>query len=201
MAKKQDVTVVSDLIGRANFTVSAKGHLVDGKIVGAVPSTSFSIEVTYANQIEKMEYAVPTSIICLQQMLRDEYLANGKFSFAPGTRIKVGANGRYTRPAPMPTKEQVANATLAQKIAMLEALGVPVPEEWMRPPVVTEKSDQSESEADDDADGDGAMRYDEDVLSTLTLAKLRVLAQNEELEGYDELTKDELVMELALIEK
>ena len=41
MAKKQDVTVVSDLVGRGKFTVSAKGKLVGDKWVGAVPSTSF----------------------------------------------------------------------------------------------------------------------------------------------------------------
>ena len=93
MAKKQDVTVVSDLVGRGKFTVSAKGKMVDGKLVGVVPSTSFEIEVTYKDQIEKMEYAVPTSIICLQNELRTEYGSTGKFSFVPGSRIKCGGTG------------------------------------------------------------------------------------------------------------
>lgn len=195
MAKKQEVTVVSDLVGRGKFTVSAKGKLVDGVMVGAVPSTSFEIEVTYTNQIEKMEYAVPTSIICLQNFLRDEYLANGKFSFVPGSRIKVGANGRYARPAPMPSKERIANASIAEKIALAEALGLEVPNEWREDkPVVSDEDDENE-------DNESEMKYDEEQLSRLSIARLKVLAQNEELEGYDEMTRDEIVVNLALIEK
>ena len=202
MAKKQDVTVVSDLVGRGKFTVSAKGKMVDGKLVGMVPSTGFEIEVTYKNQIEKMEYAVPTSIICLQNELRTDYASTGKFSFVPGSRIKCGADGKYFRPAPMPTRERLLEATWAQKIMVAETYGLPVPQEWRDALAAEEASAQitTDTQSEDEDEGSG-YRYDEGQLSGLSLAKLRVLAQNEELEGYDELTKDELVEELSLIEK
>lgn len=200
MAKKQDVTMVSDLVGRGKFTVSAKGTMVDGVLKGAIPSTSFEIEVSYANQIELMEYAVPTSIICLQGALRDEYLANGKFSFAPGTRIKVGANGRYTRPAPMPTKERLLAASWAEKIMIAETYGLEVPEEWRLALAKATAPVATSDETDGDSDTD-EFKYDEEALRGLSLARLKVLAQNEELEGYDEMTKDEIVDELSLIEK
>ena len=196
MAKKQDVTVVSDLVGRGKFMVSAKGKMVDGKLIGAVPSTGFEIEVTYKDQIEKMEYAVPTSIICLQNELRVEYVSTGKFSFVPGTRIKCGADGKYFRPAPMPTKERLLEATWAQKIMVVETYGLPVPQEWLDALAAEMAQVTTDTQSEDDG-----YKYDEAQLSGLSLAKLRVLAQNEELEGYDELTKDELVEELSLIEK
>ena len=199
MAKKQDVTVVSDLVGRGKFTVSAKGSMVDGVLKGAVPSTSFEIEVTYKDQIEKMEYAVPTSIICLQGALRDEYLASGKFSFAPGTRIKVGANGRYFKPAPLPNKERIMQATFEQKLELLMGLGIEPTEEWLktnRPQVVTDSVDEKVVTIDEDEP-----KYNEEELGKQSVAKLKVLAQNEELEGYDELTRAELVAELGAIKK
>ena len=200
MAKKQDVTVVSDLVARANFTVSARGKMVDGKLVGAVPSTNFSIEVTYANQREMLEYATPTSVICLQQFLRDEYLANGKFSFAAGTRIKVGANGRYARPAPMPTKERLLSATWAEKIHVAETYGLEVPQAW-RDALKAESALVEDATGTEDGEDESGYKYDEEVLTKLNVAKLKVLAQNEQLEGYDEMTKDEIVEELAMIEK
>ena len=215
MAKKQDVTVVSDLVGRGKFTVSAKGKMnADGVMVGAIPSTSFEIEVTYKDQIEKMEYAVPTSIICLQGMLREEYLATGKFAFAAGSRVKVGANGKYYRPAPLPTKERLMDATWAEKITLAEAIGLPVPQEWRDAVAggydlsarLTEVEEQSENEEEIE-DEEPELKYDEDELSKLSVSKLKVLAQKEELdgnadfEGYDDLTKDELVELLAQVEK
>ena len=198
MAKKQDVTVVSDLVGRGKFTVSAKGEMVEGKLVGAVPSTSFEIEVTYKDQIEKMEYAVPTSIICLQNELRVEYRSTGKFSFVPGSSIKCGADGKYARPAPMPTKERLLAATWEQKIMVAETYGLPVPQEWRDALAAETAQITTDTQSEDD---DGGYKYDEAQLSGLNLGKLRVLAQNEELEGYDELTKAELVEELSMIEK
>ena len=197
MAKKQDVTVVSDLVGRANFTVSAKGKMVDGVLVGVVPSTSFSIEVTYANQIELLEYAVPTSIICLQQMLRDEYLANGKFSFPAGTRIKVGANGRYTRPAPMPTKERLLAASWAEKVLMAETYGLDVPEEWRAMLAIELNGGKPTEDEEVDEVEDEPKGFDLDELLKLPVAKLKRLAQDEEIDGYDDMTKDELAEALA----
>ena len=200
MPKKQDVTVVSDLVGRANFTVSAKGKMVDGVLVGAVPSTNFSMEVTYKDQIEKMEYAVPTSVICLQGFLRDEYLAHGKFSFPVGTMIKVGANGRYTRPAPMPTRERLLAASWAEKIAVAETYGLAVPDEW-RAALANENSTTVTEVQSSEDKIDATPRYNVEELRGQSLIKLRVLAQNEELEGYAELTKEQLVEELALLVK
>ena len=209
MAKKQDVTVVSDLIGRGKFTVSAKGKMVDGKLVGMVPSTSFEIEVTYKDQIEKMEYAVPTSIIALQGALREEFIATGRFTFAAGSRIKVGANGRYFRPAAMPTRERLLQATWAEKIMIAETYGLEVPQEWRDSLAAGDLTTETDDQSDDDGDGDDAdgYKYDEERLRKLTIAKLKVLAQKEELEGnddlegYDDMTKDELVEILALVEK
>ena len=202
MAKKQDVTVVSDLVGRGKFTVSAKGKMVDGKLVGMVPSTGFEIEVTYKNQIEKMEYAVPTSIICLQNELRTDYVSTGKFSFVPGSRIKCGADGKYARPAPMPTAERLLAATWAQKIMVVETYGLAVPQEWRDALAAEEASAQVTTDTQsEDEDESSDYKYDEVQLSGLSMAKLRTLAQNEELEGYDKLSKFALIQELSLIDK
>ena len=195
MAKKQDLTVVSDLCARARFTVSARGKMVDGVLVGAVPSTNFSIEVTYASQREMLEYATPTSVICLQQYLRDDYLVNKKFAFVAGTRIKVGANGRYARPAPMPTKERLLAASWAEKILVAETYGLEVPQAWRD----ALKAEQAPID-DDTTEDESGYKYDEEELTKLNVAKLKVLCQNEEISGYGNMTKDDMVEKLALIE-
>ncbi len=205
MAKQQDVTVVSDLCARANFTVSSKGKLVDGKMVGVVPRTEFSVQVTYSNQIELLEYAVPTTIIDLQGFLREEYLATGKFSFAAKTMIKVGANGKYGRPAPLPSAQRIAEATLAEKLIILASLGIEPTAEWLvantpqaiEEPVVEAAADTTNGDLGEDEE----YKYNEEELATLSLIRLKVLAQKEEFEGYDDMDKDTLVEELALVLK
>lgn len=198
MPKKQDVTVVSDLVGRGKFTVSAKGKMVDGELVGVVPTTSFEIEVKYKDQIEKMEYAVPTSIICLQGFLRDEYLATGKFAFAAGSRIKVGANGKYFRPAPMPSQERLLDATWAEKIMIAETFGLPVPPEWRAAAAAVSEETEETAVSADSAE---SFRYDVIELRKQTTQKLRQLAQTDDISGYATKPRNELIDDLGAITK
>ena len=211
MAKKQDVTVVADFVARAKFDVSGSEKIVDGKVVlKAVPEASFELEVRYEDMTELLKYAVPTTIIALQGNLRDYYRANGKFPVAVGTRMKVKAAGTFEAPPTVHLdrlEAQVAaggQITLADRIRLARIAGLDIPPEWLVPPVADVPTDEAVDNKDIDNDGDSDTdepKYDEDELAKLSITRLRVLAQKEELEGYDDLTKDELLEELAQLMK
>ena len=188
MAKKQEVTLVDALTADVVFSVSAPK-------TGVPETNGFIVRVKFAGENEKMLAALKTVVIRVQNGLRTYYEKHKRFPFEPGKRTAVDANGEFYMPAPMPSKERLLAATLAEKIMIAETYGLAVPDEWRNPP-----SDKDDEQSDDDDDETG-LKYEEDELNKLSIAKLRVLAQNEELEGYDDLTKDELVEELALIEK
>ena len=242
MAKKQDVTVVSEFVARAKFDVSGGEKIVDGKVVlKAVPEASFELEVRYEDMTELLKYAVPTTIIALQGNLRDYYRANGKFPVAVGARMKVKAAGTFEAPPTVHLDRLEAQVraggtiSLADRIRLVKMAGLEVPAEWLAestlPPEAaaapieqyikaltdteratlaaavgipnpSEASDDNEAiDNDDDGDDTEEPKYDEDELAKLSITRLRVLAQKEQLEGYDDLTKDELLGELAQLMK
>ena len=194
MAKKQEVTLVDALTADVTFGVSG------GKVGNPnfVPATEgFVVRVKFSTENEKMLAALKTVVIRVQSNLRSYYEKNQRFPFDPGKKTTVDAMGEFYMPAPMPSRERLLAATMAERIMIAETYGLAVPDEWRNPP----EADQS-----DDTD-DSDLKYDEEQLSKLNLGKLKVLAQkeelegNEDLEGYDEMTKDELVEILAAIEK
>ena len=194
MPKKQEVTLVDSLTADVSFGVS--GTFKVGDVTHKIPETNgFMIRVKFGTENEKMLAALKTVVIKVQNGLRVYYEKHQRFPFDPGKKTAVNAMGEFYTPAPMPSRERLLSATLAEKIMIVETYGLEVPDEWRNPPADDEQGDT------DDDDNDSDLKYDEEQLSKLSLARLRALAQNEELEGYDELTKDELVDELALIEK
>ena len=187
MAKKQEVTLVDALTADVVFSVSAPK-------TGVPETNGFIVRVKFAGENEKMLAALKTVVIRVQNGLRTYYEKHKRFPFEPGKRTAVDAGGEFYMPAPMPSKERLLAATLAEKIMIAETYGLTVPDEWRNPP-----SDEDDGQSDED--DETGLKYDEDELRKLSIARLRVLAQNEELEGYDDLTKDELVEELAMVEK
>ena len=199
MAKKmREFTLVSDLVARTELNVSGG---TEGK-PDYVPSTDgFIIEVTYASEAQKMGKALSSTIIDVQNILRVFYRANKRFPFQPGKVQKVTGTGVFELPVAsqvdrLEAQLKAGQVELADKIRLAISMGLEVPQDWLdqveNEPVLNEQSDDEE---------DDAMKYPEGSLDKTTIAKLKVLAQEEELEGYDELTASELREELYAIEK
>lgn len=203
MARKaqREWTQVSDLVGRIAFSVKS-GKPGDANFVPA--TAGFIVEVTYESQSDKMYNALCNSAVAVQGTVRRYYAEHQRFPFAPGKLQKVNSKGGFDLPDTVymdkvEAKAKAGEMTLEDKIRLAEAMGAIVPQEWR---LAMESTSAGEQSVDfvDDGDNDG-LKYDETVLEGLSLAKLRKLAQDEELEGYDELTKEELVSELAMLEK
>ena len=92
-----------------------------------------------------------------------------------------------------PIEQRIKALTDTEKATLAAAIGIPNP---------SEASDDNE-DIDNAGNGDDIEepKYDEDELAKLSITRLRVLAQKEQLEGYDDLAKDELLEELAQLMK
>lgn len=195
MAKRQEVTLVSALCAEVTFSASEKR---------GVPETEgFQIRIEFASENEKMLCAVKTVVIRVQDDLRAYHAKHGVFPFAPGQLTKVDAHGNFVRPKALPTREELDAAGMGAKIELAKRLGLPVPQEWLDTVHTSVLSSESEPAHTDDgtkADDGTGYKYEEAWLNKQSTTKLKVLAQNEELEGYDELTRGELIEELALME-
>lgn len=218
MAAKREWTKVSDLVGEIQFSLSGGKPGTNDFI----PKTDdFIIRVTYANDTEKMKAALNSTRIAVQNVCRTFYRKNKRFPFAPGKVQAVNGEGEFVLPpeAAAVRALQVLQATVAltqeqrQAAETLMALLQAGPQATVTlldvqreaaQALVPAESTTAEHQDEDDTEKEEEeeeYKYAEDWLKRQTAAKLKVLAQNEELEGYDEMTKDELVEELALIEK
>ncbi len=207
MARKaqRPYTQVSSLVGRIGFSVSGNAWTdKSGTKHEAIPKTDgFMVEVSYESESDKMYHALCNSAVGVQQTLKKYYWAHGRFPAEPGKVFKAKGDGSMDLPNTVIVDRAVANAAtmdLADKIRLATAMGLQIPPEWtaaMAAPVST-GNDQGEESGDDEEE---LFKYPAGTLDKLVVAKLRVLAQKEELEGYDELTSDELREELYAIEK
>lgn len=207
MAEKREWTMVSQLVGQIEFNVAGgKDPAKDDYIP---PTKGFVIKVQYASESEKMKEALNSTRIAVQNTIRTFYRKNKKFPFAPGRVQVVNGSGEFTLPM-VDQLERLARQIAADpkqlsfedKVRLAKLLGLPEPvREEMQPEMdhgILGVMAEVASEVSDDPESQ--YKYDEEQLGKLSLAKLRVLAQNEELEGYDEMTKAEIVEELALLE-
>lgn len=203
MAKKQrEWTQVSSLVGRMTFDV---GGGKDGEKDFVPETKGFVLEARFVNETDKTYKALSSVVIDAQGALRTYYRAHKKFPFPVGKPFVVIVDkGESNVALPAAThidrlEAQVASdpssIAMADKIRVARMFGLPIPQEWLDlvGPVAPEEEEEDTEESE--------YKYAEDQLQGLSVAKLKVLAQKEELEGYDELTKEELVEELALLEK
>lgn len=197
MAEKRDWTMVSDLVGEIQFNVSG------GKEGSPdyVPKTEgFVVRVTYESSSARMKAALNSTRIAVQNTMRTYYRNNKRFPFAPGKVQAVDGEGRFTLPVSSQVDRIEAQLKAGQvdrteQIRLARMLGLEVPQAWL------DETAKLIVDGSADEDNDDSAKYPEGSLDKVGIAKLKVLAQNEELEGYDEMTADELREELYLIEK
>ena len=207
MARKaqRPYTQVSRLVGRIGFSVSGNAWTdKNGVKHEAVPKTDgFIVDITYESESDKMYHALCNSAVALQQTIKKYYWAHGRFPAQPGKVFKAQGDGGMDLPNTVIVDRAVANVAtmdIADKIRLATAMGLEVPAEWLATqqtgPVNADNGTDVPDQGAEDAD-----KYPAGTLDKVVIGKLRVLAQNEELEGYDELTADELREELYAIEK
>lgn len=200
MATKQEWTQISNLVGEIHFAVSGGK---DATKPDYVPATSgFVIRVMYANETEKTKAALNSTRIAVQNVMRTFYRKNKRFPFAPGKVQVVNGEGEFTLPVSSQVDRleaalKAGQVDIAEKIRVAEMFGLEVPQEWRKQ--LTKPQTVSDDERSEEVDEN--FKYPEGSLDHTTIAKLKIIAQNEELEGYDELTADEIRSELYLIEK
>lgn len=208
MARKQrrEFVMVSNLVGRISFDVSGG---TEGKEDFVPETKGFTIEVTYKDEAEKMGNALNTSVIAVQSILRSFYRKHKRFPFAPGKTQKVNADGEFDLPMVTHIDRLEAAVTagqveLADKIRVAKAFGLEVPQAWLDElaAAVTMTAATTQSAATATAPTTAPQfKYNKGELSKLATTRLKVLAQQEEFEGYDEMTRAELIEDLARVEK
>lgn len=206
--KRGEFTMVNSLVGEVGFSVSGGKPGTDEYI----PKTDgFIIRVTYANETEKMKRALDSTRIAVQNTVRQYYRKHKRFPFAPGKVQNVDGNGEFSLPVTVHVDKLEAQAKAGtldvhDKIRLARAMGLSVPQEWIdaistgqNGPNGSNETNGTNSTGQNEPDAE--YKYSESWLRRQNAAKLRVIAQNEQLEGYSELSQDELVEELMLIEK
>ena len=187
---------VSELVGRIELSVSSKART--GK--PAIPETTgFYVEIRYENAADKMYRALCSSRVAVQNTIKQYFWEHGKFPVQPGKLFKATGNGGMELPNTVIVDRAVANAAtmdIADKIRLAKAMGLPIPAEWLASAQATTDVDQDDSDEDE-----GEAKYPEGSLDKVGMAKLKVLAQNEYIGGYADMTADELRDELYAIEK
>ena len=209
MPKQTDSTVVvnvSELTVTGAFSVSTKTR--------PEKQGPFTLIVKYANVDEALRAAFSTTRIIVQNPLRKLHESGQSLGLKPGATLRANGKGErfvsdeernaHAMVLILSKPEVLRNAPIAQRIKAAELLGLPVPQEWRDAAAAAAAVSDDITEADDDEGDEGdegdAPKYDKSQLSKLGMAKLQVLAQNEEIAKYGEMTRAELIEELALIE-
>lgn len=216
MAKKQTWTQVSSLVGEIQFSIS--GGDKDASKPDYVPSTDgFIIRVAYANETEKTKAALNSTRIAVQSTMRSYYRKHKRFPFAPGKVQLVNGEGEFALPVAthidrLEEQLKAGQVDLAEKIRVARMFGLEVPKEWhaaleasavsnMSALIDAAASAESAEEVLEDTLEEDPFKYPAGSLDKVVISKLKIIAQNEEIEGYDELTADEIREELYAIEK
>ena len=199
MAKKAiEFTMVDQLTGRISVSVSGG---TEGKPDYVPETDGFIIEVRYDSESQKMGKALSSTRIDVQNILRTFYRANKRFPFAVGKVQKVSGTGTFELPVASQVDRLEVQASqglvsTADLIRIAKAAGMSIPADWLA---------MAEAPTVDDDGMKPAkyveMKYPEGSLDKVVIGKLKIIAQEEELEGYDELTAEQLRAELYAIEK
>lgn len=195
-------TMVSDLVGRIEFSLRA------GKAgeKGYIPKTDgFIIEVVYKDAAERMERALSHSAIAASGHIKRYHAEHGRFPFKPGEVKRVNGDGSFVLPASTYVEKVEENLRkglvgLEEKIRLAQSMGLEVPESWLEQLEAEDGSlDEGEEENAPEAlpRPSNGFRYKEDQLKSLNDQKLRQLCQDEQFEGYGEMTRDEMIEELS----
>ena len=204
MAKKAiDFTMVDQLTAR--ITVSVSGG-TEGKADFVPDTDGFIIEVRYENEAQKMGKALSSTKIDFQNFIRTFYRAHKRFPCIPGKLQKVSGTGTFDLPVASQVDRLEAQAaqglvSTADLIRIAKAAGMAIPQEWLDQVVAEPTASDDEDGQGNNGDNDDGMKYPAGSLEKIVISKLKRLAQDEELEGYDELTAEELREELYAIEK
>ena len=207
MARKaqRQWTTVSQLAGRITFSISAGKDANDPKYI---PETKgFEVEITYDNELDMKYHALCDSVVAVQKTVKTYYWANKRFPFQPGKVQRVRGDGTFDVPVTfhmdkLEAQHKAGQLSVADQIRLIESFGGIVPSElraqFMATPLVTAADINSGLSG---SEGNAAeLLYDSDWLRKQTTQKLKVLAQDNEIEGYDELTRDELIEKLEVLE-
>ena len=195
MAAKQDWSMVSDLVGEIHFSLSGG---TPGKEDFIPQTDGFVIRVTYANEAKKMKAALRTTGIAVQNICRVFYRKNKRFPFAPGKVQAVNGDGEFMLPPEAAALRalEVMKATMELTQEQYGAIDTLQRLLQAAPAVAVPSVDEAEN-----AEVKEEYKFDREWLKRQKVEKLKVLAQDAVLEGYDEMTRDELVDELAELEK
>ena len=211
MAKKtavdKIVVNVSELSVTGEFSVSSKDR--------PTKQGPFVLIVKYTNVDEALRAAFSTTRIMVQSPYRALHAADKPLGLKEGEVIRCNGKGEriiseaernalaMTRVLADPSV--LKNAPLAQKIQAAELMGLPVPKAWRDELAgATKEGEPSEEAVDEDEDEEeesSGLRYKIDDLMKLGTQKLRQLAQDEEIEDYSKMNKEELVEALGEIEE
>ena len=212
MARKaqRPYTQVSSLVGRIGFSVSGNAWTdKSGTTHPAVPKTAgFVVEVAYDSESDKMYHALCNSAVAVQQTLKKYYWSNGRFPAQPGKVFKAQGDGSMDLPSTVFVDRLDAKARgegldtneierLKAIIAMAEAkLAGPASATEATVPVGT-SIDQGMVPTAPKIE----YKYDEAHLRRAKTDQLINLAETEEFEGIADMDREELITELALVEK
>ena len=209
MARKAqgEWTQVSSLVGRIGLSISGKAWTdKNGRQYPAIEKVEGLVaEISFESEADKMYQALCAARVTVQGMLKNYVWEHGRLPVQPGKPFKVASDGKMDLPNTFYMDKIAAQAAGegldAYAVERLKAIIATAELKLQAKPVdmstVADATDQGDESDDDDEE---VFKYPAGTLDKTVIAKLKVLAQNEELEGYDELTADEIREELYAIE-
>ena len=225
MAEKREWTMVSNLVGDVEFGISGGKPGQEDYI----PKTDgFVIRVTYTSETEKMKAALNSTRIAVQNTVRQFYRKNGRFPFKPGVKQAVQGDGEFTLPVTihmdrleaqakageLDTADRVRLARIAgideATIQMLlgEAQGVlDSTNESTSTSQGMEQSSKGIVDSENESMGGissgeiNDFKYSEGELRKLSTTRLKIMAAGEDIDGHDEMRREELIQALMEVEE
>lgn len=207
---------VSDLVGRIEFSVSAGKDASDKRFI---PETKgFAVEIAYESRSDEKYHALCDSVVAVQNSIKRYYWEHRRFPFQPvpitdgdgnvhgdlKRAFKVKGDGAFDAPNTVlqdrvEAQIKAGEMDLATKIRYAQAMGLPVPAEWLTAnPVVTVPPVEP---VQGTAPVVLNLKYNVDHLKRAKDEQLMLLCQQEEFEDVDSMTRSEMIEELVLVEK
>ena len=200
-----------DVSGNFPDIISPNGAVTKG---GKFESKGYSLEVTYKDVAEALRFAFSTTRIIVQGEIRKALASRRQPSMRPGLTIKVNAQG--LRAMSLEEKRQEAlglvlddpetikSATpeqLATLVRFVEQMQAKVAEQMMQDERVAAqeilRANTTFVEPEPQSDDDEFAGYDEDELKKLNLKRIQALAEQHEIDDWEEKTKAELIEALV----
>ena len=169
-----------------------------GKDTDKVNLGSYETEIVFGTMDQAVDAAARTVVIRMQNNVRVAYTEGKALPYPTGKRFATDHMGAYTAPAVELARKEVDRMTPELRAAFLQALldaaklaGVIEAE--------ASKTATPVGDAAEDADDELRVIYNENELRKLPRARLVQLAEKEELEGIEDLSKDDIVDELLAL--